>query len=121
LLAGSLNNLEGALNCDLTIVSANTADLKSWQGAGNVDLRDGLIWDNPAFGIFSPVFNAIMPGMGNSRADQGRATFIISNSVIETRDLEIHASATRLLYKGTVDFQGRVNARFEAKLADTWG
>jgi hypothetical protein len=121
-LLAQTNKLEGVLNCDLTITSANTADLKSWQGAGNVQLRDGVIWDIPAFGIFSPLFNAISPGMGNSRADEGRATFVISNSVIETRDLEIHASAMRLHYKGTVDFQGRVNARFEAKLLrDTWG
>jgi hypothetical protein len=114
-LLAQTNKLEGVLNCDLTITSANTADLNSWQGAGNVQLRDGLIWDIPAFGIFSPLFNAIMPGMGNSRADEGRATFVINNSVIETRDLEIHASKMRLHYKGNGRFSGRVNAPFRSQ------
>jgi hypothetical protein len=80
-----------------------------------------LIWDIPVFGIFSPVLNALAPGLGNSRADRGQATYTITNSVIRTDDLDIHSGLMRLYYKGTVDFHERVNARAEAELLrDTW-
>src|SRR5262249_1659879 len=115
------NNLEGLLNSELTVTSANTGNWGSWQGNGKVNLRDGLIWDIPMFGILSPALNMFWPGLGNSRADQGAATFVITNSVIETKDLEIHTSAMRLHYDGTVDFKAAVNATAEAELLkDAW-
>jgi hypothetical protein len=121
-LAPKTNKLDGTLSCDLVITSGNTKDLQSWQGQGRVKLRDGRLWDIPAFGIFSPLLNAISPGLGNSQAEEASATFIITNSILVTKDLEIRASAMRLQYKGTVDLEGRVNARAEAKLLhDTRG
>jgi len=115
------NQLEGALTGSLTITNANTADWKSWNGYGNAQLRDGLIWDTPIFGMMSPILNTVMPGIGNSRASEAGGTFSISNSVIHTSDLDIRASGMRLIYNGTVDFQTRVNARVEAELLrDTW-
>ncbi len=50
---------------DLTVFYAHTADPLSWQGHGRLDLTNGLLWDIPIFGIFSPVFNAFVPGLGN--------------------------------------------------------
>jgi hypothetical protein len=86
-----------------------------------VDLHDGLIWDIPAFGAFTPVLNAISPGLGNSRASAGIGTFMISNSVVRSDDLEIRTQGTRLQYRGTVDFDGRINARLVAELLrDVW-
>jgi len=115
------NRLEGTFGGDLTITRADTADWKSWQGFGSARLRDGYLWDIPLFGIFSPVLDAMMPGVGNSRVSGGAANFTITNSVINTDDMEIRSPAMRLAYRGTIDFSGRVNARVEARpLRDAW-
>jgi hypothetical protein len=115
------NRLEGILDGRLEVTRANTTNWQSWFGSGHARLQNGLIWDIPLFGIFSSVLNTIRPGIGNSRASDGTANFIITNSVIRTQDLDIRAPPVRLHYDGTVDFDGNVNARVEAiLLRDTW-
>jgi hypothetical protein len=80
-----------------------------------------LIWDIPLFGVFTPVLNGISPGLGNSRANAATCNFIITNGVIRSDDLEIRSPAMRLDYRGTVDLEGRVNAKVEAELLrDMW-
>jgi hypothetical protein len=121
LMDGKTNQLEGLLNARLEVTDANSADWHRWQGAGRVDLRDGLIWDIPIFGVFSPALDTIMPGLGSSRARQGSASFIITNGVIDSQDLKIETLMARLRYWGTIDLQGTVNARMEAELfRNTW-
>jgi hypothetical protein len=115
-LGNATNKLEGSLGGLLMVTNANTEDLKSWFGYGNMSLQDGLIWDVPALGLFSPILNTIKPGAGNSRAKDATATFIITNSVIVTSDLSIRASGMQLNYDGTVDFDTRINGRMEAEL-----
>jgi hypothetical protein len=118
---GKTNKLEGLLNLRLEVTNAHSTDWQSWQGAGRADLRDGLIWDIPIFGVFSPALDTIMPGMGSSRARQGSASFIITNGVIDSEDLKIETMMARLRYWGTLDLQGTVNARMEAELfRNTW-
>ena len=86
-----------------------------------MDLRDGLIWQIPIFGIFSPVLDGISPGLGSSRVREGSATFAVTNGVIRSDDLELRASLMRLQYWGTVDMAGAVGARVQAELLrDTW-
>ncbi|MEK7686635.1 MAG: AsmA-like C-terminal region-containing protein [Verrucomicrobiota bacterium] len=120
-LVTSTNQLEGVLNGHLEIVSANSEDWQSWRGFGKADLRDGFLWNIPIFGIFSPLLNAISPGLGSSKASSGSATFTIVNSIIHTKDMQVRARGVRLHYDGTVDFQGNLNARMEAQLLrDTW-
>lgn len=120
-VSSSTNRMEGALSGDLVITSLNSSDWKSWQGYGQASLLRGLIWEIPMFGVFTPVLNSIVPGIGNNRAEQGTATFNITNSVISTRDLEIRTQTLRLYYNGTVDFDCNVNARVEASLfRDVW-
>ncbi len=115
------NHLEGTLNGRLTVNRADADDWKSWFGRGAVDLHDGLIWDIPLFGVFSKVLDAFVPGSGESRASQGAATVVITNSVIRTGDLKINAPALSMLYRGTSDFDGRVDAVVEAEvLRNTW-
>jgi hypothetical protein len=115
------NHLDGLLSGTLRVTNANTADDHSVQGSGNVNLRDGLIWNFPVFGVFSPVLNAIHPGMGNNRASAAAGNFTISNSVIYSDDLDIRTTGMRLQYRGTVDLEGHVNARAEASLLrDAW-
>ncbi|MCI0747967.1 MAG: AsmA-like C-terminal region-containing protein [Verrucomicrobia subdivision 3 bacterium] len=113
---GSTNQLEGMLNGELTVVSANSDERNSWTGYGNVHLRDGLIWDIPVFGLFSPILNAFVPGLGNSRASQAVANLLITNSIISTRDLEIRATGMRMKVQGTIGFEQNVNLRMEAEL-----
>jgi hypothetical protein len=116
LFPASTNRLEGLLGGQLVVARANTTNQMSWQGYGDASLRDGLIWNVPLFRFVSPILNSVSPGLGNSRARQATASFLITNSVIATRDLEVHASATRLLFDGTVDFEGRVRGKMEAEL-----
>ena len=115
------NHLEGRLSGRLVITKANTQSLRSVSGFGELHLRDGLIWDIPLFGIFSPVLNGISPGLGNSRANAGTSSFVITTGVLRSNDLEIRSTGMRLLYHGTVDVGGNLNARVEAELLrDVW-
>jgi hypothetical protein len=120
-LSSPSNKLEGVFDGVLAVLAANTLDHQSWFGSGQVKLRDGLLWDIPLFGIFSPVLNTIAPGLGSSRANEATATFTLANSVLRTEDLEIRSTPVRLHYDGTVSFTGAVNATVEADLLrDTW-
>lgn len=120
-LTGKTNQLEGLLHGQFTLDSANTRDAKSWKGHGRANLRDGLIWDVPIFGIFSPVLNTLMPGAGNSRAREASGTYVVRDGIVYSDDLEIRSSGLRLQYRGGVDFEKRVDARVEAELLrDTW-
>jgi hypothetical protein len=120
-LSEQTNHLEGRLSGTLVITQANDAQPENLQGYGYVDLRDGLIWDIPLFGIFSPVLDSIVPGLGNSRASAATGSFMITNAILQSDDLDIDATTVRLLYRGTTDLEGRVNARVEAELLrDMW-
>jgi hypothetical protein len=123
-LSGKANRLEGRLTGRLTITEGTSTNLNSLQGSGRLELRDGLIWDIPIFGILSPVLDGIAPGMGlgSSRAREGSATFTIKDGVARSDDLEIRASMMRLQYWGTVNLENtRLDARAQAELfRDTW-
>lgn len=121
-LGSKTNHLQGSLNGEWIITSARSDDWRSWQGSGRVKLRDGFLWEIPIFGFFSPMLNSIVPGLGNSPISAAEGTFTIDRSVIETSDLELKSPALRLLYYGTIDFQGNVDARMQAEiLRDAWG
>ena len=114
-------NLEGFITGRLVVTEADADDLLSWQGYGHAELRDGLIWAIPIFGVFSKPLDALVPGLGASRVTDGTATFVITNGVIVSEDLVMRAPTMRLKYKGTTDFDGRVAARVEAELLrDAW-
>jgi hypothetical protein len=57
-----------------------------------------------------------MPGLGNNKARAAEATFTLSNSVIHTRDLTIDCAPAKLFYRGTLDFDQRVEAKVEAQI-----
>jgi hypothetical protein len=120
-LSTRTNRLEGRLSGSLVVSSANTEAWQTVDGYGEVGLRDGLIWDIPVFGIFSPVLNGLVPGLGNSRASAGTCSFVITNGVIFSDDLDIRSTGMRMQYRGTVDLEGRLHARVEASLLrDMW-
>ncbi|HLZ54217.1 MAG TPA: AsmA-like C-terminal region-containing protein [Verrucomicrobiae bacterium] len=120
-LASPTNHLEGVLSGRFVMTSANSWDWRTWNGYGQVNLHDGLIWDVPIFGILSPVLDAIMPGLGSSRATDAAAKFGMTNGVIFSDNLEIRSMMMRLQYAGTVDLRSHVDARVTAQLLrDTW-
>jgi AsmA-like protein len=120
-LSPHTNHLEGRLYGTLAVTKADADNWQTVFGHGDAHLRDGLIWDIPLFGIFSPVLNGIIPGLGNSRASAATSSFIITNGVIRTGDLEIRSTAMRLEYRGTVNLEGQINARVDAELLrDMW-
>jgi hypothetical protein len=115
-LSPGTNHLEGRLTGELDITRGNSSDTNSWNGGGQVDLRDGLIWEIPLFGILSPVLEKFQKGWGQSRVDRGSATFTITNSVIRSDNLLFQATAVEIEYRGTIDFSGRVDAVVQAQL-----
>jgi hypothetical protein len=110
------NQLEGALAGELVVTNASTENWRTMAGHGRVNLRDGLLWDIPAVRILSPVLNAVSPGLGNSRATEAAADYVIANGLISTGSLEIRSTMTRLEYVGTIDLDKNVNARVTAQL-----
>jgi hypothetical protein len=115
-MSSPTNRLEGALSGRLVVTRADSRDWRTLDGLGHARLRDGLIWDIPMFGLLSPVLNAVSPELGNSRATDATAAFVITNGVIYSNPLEINTTMTRLEYAGTVDLRGNVNARVTAHL-----
>jgi hypothetical protein len=115
-LSSGTNHLEGLLDGAVAVTRANTENWQSVFGYGDATLRNGLIWDFPIFGIFSPVLNSISPGLGNSRASAANCMFTLTNGVFRSSDLDIRCTGMRLTYRGTVDLQSQVNARAEAEL-----
>jgi len=115
-LSTRTNHLAGRLSGNLLITRANSQDWRQTQGQGALELRDGLIFEIPLFGVFSPVLDSLVPGLGSSRASAGAARFLITNGVIHSDDLAIHSPPMRLRYWGNADLQGRLDARAEALL-----
>jgi hypothetical protein len=110
------NRLEGRLSGSCVVTSAYSGDWRTVNGYGHANVHDGLLWDVPVFGIFSPVLDGISPGMGDSRATDASAQFIITNGVIATDNLQIHTAMVRIRYDGTVDLQGHLNAHATGQL-----
>jgi hypothetical protein len=115
------NELEGIVAGTLVVTHADTRFLESWDGYGAIQLKDGLLWNIPIFGIISPLLNTFSSGLGNSRATEATANYIITNGVTFSDSLVIHSTMMRLSYTGTVDMQQNVNARVTAHLLrDVW-
>lgn len=110
------NHLQGIVTGNLNVTHANTSDWKSWDGHGELAMKDGFLWDFPVFAIFSRLLNVLQPGSGNARATAAKATFRINRSVIRTEDLVVKAAPLGLRFKGTVDFAGNVDAHTEGQV-----
>jgi hypothetical protein len=115
-LSSPTNHLEGLVSGHFVITRGYSGDWRSCFGYGNISMHNGLLWDEPVFGILSPVMNTISPGLGDSRATDASAKFTMTNGVISTDDLQIHTSMMGLLYTGTVDLQGNLDAHVTAEL-----
>ena len=115
-LFNKTNKMSGRLSGRLQVDSATTGDMGSWMGGGNAYLTNGYLWSIPMFGFMSGMLNDIAPGLGKSTVDQGTASFKMTNSVMHTDDMEFRSAAMRLQYRGTIDYQGEVDATVEAQL-----
>jgi hypothetical protein len=117
-LWAATNQLAGALSGWVAVTKANSDDWRTWNGYGALQLRDGLLWNVPVFGLVSPVLNTVVPGLalGNSQAKDAAGRFTMTNGVIYTDTLEIRTAMMRLNYVGTVDLDEIVNARVTAHL-----
>lgn len=113
---GKTNLVEGLLTCSATITDARSDTWRSWNGFGNAQLRDGMLWNVPVFGFLSPMLNTITPGLGNNRATDATTKFVMTNGVARSDLLEIRTLTMRLQYVGTVDLDQNVNARVTAQL-----
>jgi len=115
-LGSPTNHLEGLVSGHFVVTSGNSTDWRACNGYGSITMRDGLLWDEPVFGILSPILNMISPGMGNSRATDASAQFNMKRGVISTDNLQIHTTLVSLLYDGSVDLQGNLDAHVTAML-----
>jgi len=125
LLLGDLNTptnkLKGLLTGRWAVTQGIPETGATWVGAGRVSLRDGLLMEIPIFGVLTPALEGIAPGLGSTRLSDAVASFVLTNGIIHSDDLDIRASGMRLQYRGDVDLDGRVKARAEAEfLRDTW-
>lgn len=111
-----LEHLEGRVTGRFILTSGFSGNWRSCNGYGRVDLRDGLLWDVPAFGGLSPFFNMISPGLGNSRATDASAQFFMTNGVMATDNLKIHTKLMLLQCNGTVNLHGDLSAHFTSEL-----
>lgn len=109
------NALDGLLTGLLVVTNATTDNIRTWDGYGHANLREGLLWELPIFGVLSNPLDAIIPGVGNSRFSEGSANYSIEKGVIQSNDLEMRSSAMRLKYRGTVNFDGDIRARVIAE------
>jgi hypothetical protein len=114
-LGSKSNRLEGVLQ-GTAFFSGVSSDTNSWSGAGVLSLSDGYLWDIPMFGIFSKLFDAVSPGLGQARFKEGTMSFNVTNSVLHTQNLTVRAPTMRLSYRGSVDLASRLDARMEAEL-----
>lgn len=114
-LVSPTNRLEGVLAGQASFAGLSS-DTNSWSGSGHLVMRDGFLWDVPLFGIFSKLFDAISPGAGQTRFNNGHMSFVATNGVLTSRDLEVRSPAMRLGYRGSVDSASRLDARMEAEL-----
>ena len=62
------------------------------------------------------MLNSVAPGLGNNRATDAAAQFVMTNGVARSESLRIHTGAMELKYVGSVDLTGGVDARVTAQL-----
>jgi hypothetical protein len=113
---GSTNNLDGQLSGELVIDAGRSDSRDTWNGYGHMNVQNGMLWNIPIFAIFSPLFNAISPGLGSSQADKATANFVMINGTMISTDLEVKSTELSMLYKGSVDHLGNVDALMEARI-----
>ena len=110
------STITGRLTASVTITNADSRWWRSWNGYGSAELHDGELWNIPIFGFASPMLNTLSADLGNNKATAAAATFVMTNGVAYSSDLVIRTLTMQLVYLGSVNLQGDVNARVTAQL-----
>lgn len=113
-MTGQPTKVEGRLDGHLNMSGPVASSLFIRNGNGDVYVHDALLWDIKLFGLLSPVLNAIYPGWGHSRVRQALGTFVITNGVISSDDLELRSQGFVIHLRGKLDQHDQINARLEA-------
>ena len=114
-LSMSTNHLEGVLSGEVTVLEGHGRQDRPWKGFGNAQLRNGYLWDLPLFGMMSPAFESVSPGLGTAKFRDGNALFTITNRSVDFSRVELLSPAMRLQMRGPVDFDGRLHLVLEAE------
>ena len=115
-LTGGARQVSGLFSADLQVTNAFTLDWNSWQGFGNLSLKDGELWQMPVFSIFSTILNTVSPGLGNVHFKSATASYGITNAVIASRDLQFDSALVRINYRGSVDFHENMDGVVQASV-----
>jgi len=114
-LATSTNQLGGLLSGQIIIDEGQGRKGEPWKGSGNAQIRDGDLWGLPLFGMLSPVFDTIAPGMGKARFNAGNAFFTLTNNLVDFSKVELLSSVMRIDMRGAVSFEGDLDLVLEAR------
>ncbi|MBN9692046.1 MAG: hypothetical protein J0M24_17525 [Verrucomicrobia bacterium] len=109
------NQLGGILSGQVIIDQGQGKKGLPWKGSGNAQIRDGVLWGLPLFGLLSPVFDALAPGMGKAQFNAGNALFTLTNNTVEFSKIELLSSAMRIDMQGGVTFDGDLDMVLEAR------
>ncbi|MCW5557434.1 MAG: hypothetical protein KIT22_06350, partial [Verrucomicrobiae bacterium] len=109
------NRLEGVLSGEVSVQEGHGNHDRPWTGYGNAQLRNGYLWDLPLFGLLSPAFESVSPGLGSAKFRDGNALFAITNRAVNFRRVELLSPAMRLQMDGEVDFTGNLRMVLEAE------
>ncbi len=93
-------------------------DEHSLHGAGTLNVEHGNVFSIPFLGPLSPIFNAVLPGLGFDQAHQASVNFLTNGGKIYTGDMDVKGTGFSLLGGGwlgytddTMNFRVRLNSR----------
>lgn len=114
-LTTDTNRLEGVLSGEVTVLEGHGDEVHPWKGFGNAQLRNGYLWNLPLFGMLSPAFDSVSPGLGAAKFRDGNALYNLTNRSVNFNRVELLSPAMRLQIRGPVDFDGRLKLVLEAE------
>lgn len=93
-------------------------DSRTLHGAGALTVERGNVFSIPLLGPLSPIFNAVLPGLGFDQAHQASVNFLTNGGKIYTGDMDVKGTGFSLLGSGwlgytddTMNFRVRLNTR----------
>lgn len=98
--------------------SIRGGEARTMRGRGDLAVTDGKVFAIPFLGPLSFILNGIVPGMGDTVARKGSASFSLADGVIDTKDFLVEAPGFSMIGGGKLmflddkmNFDVRINAR----------
>ncbi len=111
------DNSKGQLSADYRFTGKGT-DERSLRGTGALTVERGNVFSIPFLGPLSPIFGAVLPGLGFDEAHQASASFATDNGKVSTENMDVKGRGFSLFGAGwigytndTMNFQVRLNTR----------